>query len=131
MKFNAILLALATTAVAAPASDVTTLKRQDINTVTDQLLFSVTLPEFETRRNRKDPASLDWSSDGCTSSPDNPFGFPFLPGCHRHDFGYQNYRVQKRFTKPNKAKIDLNFKSEYVISSSARIALRQSNGTNI
>lgn len=115
MKFNnAILLALATTALAAPASDVTTPKRQDINTVTDQLLFSSTLPQFEARRNAKDPPSLDWSSDGCTSSPDNPFGFPFLPACHRHDFGYQNYRIQKRFTKAAKAKIDSNFKSEYV-----------------
>ncbi|KAK9441323.1 p15-like protein [Metarhizium brunneum] len=113
MKFNnAILLALATTALAAPASDVTTPKRQDINTVTDQLLFSSTLPQFEARRNAKNPPSLDWSSDGCTSSPDNPFGFPFLPACHRHDFGYQNYRIQKRFTKAAKAKIDSNFKSD-------------------
>ncbi|KAK8922448.1 putative secreted protein [Metarhizium anisopliae] len=113
MKFNnAILLALATTVLAAPASDVTTPKRQDINTVTDQLLFSSSLPQFEARRNANDPPLLDWSSDGCTSSPDNPFGFPFLPACHRHDFGYQNYRIQTRFTKAAKAKIDSNFKSE-------------------
>lgn len=112
MKFNAVLLALASTALAAPTSDASSLKRQDITVVTDQLLFSVTLPQFEARRNKKDPSTLDWSSDGCTSSPDNPFGFPFLPGCHRHDFGYQNYRIQKRFTKAAKAKIDSNFKNE-------------------
>jgi hypothetical protein len=114
MKLNAVIVALASTALAAPASVNTGLRRQDSNTITDQLLFSVTLPQFETRRNNKDPSSLDWSSDGCTDSPDNPFGFPYIPACHRHDFGYQNYRIQSRFTKAAKAKIDNNFKSEYV-----------------
>lgn len=36
------------------------------------------------------------------------------PGCNRHDFGYQNYRAQSRFTVNNKASIDSNFKDEYV-----------------
>ncbi|GJN72528.1 hypothetical protein PLICBS_006601 [Purpureocillium lilacinum] len=114
MKFHAAVLALASVAIAAPVADATTsiAERQSSNAVTDQLLFSLTLPQFTARRNKKDPATLDWSSDGCTSSPDNPFGFPFLPGCHRHDFGYQNYRAQARFTKAAKAKIDLNFKTD-------------------
>lgn len=110
MKYNTILLALASMVLAAPAD--LSPKRQDLTATTDQLLFSVTLPQFEARRNSKNPATLDWSSDGCTSSPDNPFGFPFLPACHRHDFGYQNYRIQKRFTKAGKTKIDSNFKKD-------------------
>jgi hypothetical protein len=52
------------------------------------------------------------SSDGCTSSPDNPFGFPFTPACNRHDFGYTNYRLQTRFTVSAKLKIDNNFKTD-------------------
>ncbi|UNI23813.1 hypothetical protein JDV02_009609 [Purpureocillium takamizusanense] len=115
MRFHAVLFALASSAAAAPLADATTtsiVERQSPEAVTDQLLFSLSLPQFTARRNKKDPATLDWSSDGCTSSPDNPFGFPFLPGCHRHDFGYQNYRAQTRFTKDAKAKIDLNFKND-------------------
>ena len=36
--------------------------------------------------------AFDWSTDYCTTSPDNPFGFPFALACARHDFGYRNYR---------------------------------------
>ncbi|CRK45334.1 hypothetical protein BN1723_006561 [Verticillium longisporum] len=76
------------------------------------LSFSLTLPQFTTRRNNRNPASLDWSSDGCTSSPDNPFGFPFVPACHRHDFGYHNFRAQTRFTESNKLRIDNQFRTD-------------------
>jgi hypothetical protein len=57
---------------------------------TDHLLFSTTISAFEAARNAKNPPSLDWASDGCSSSPDNPFGFDFIEECHRHDFGYRN-----------------------------------------
>jgi hypothetical protein len=87
-------------------------KRQDIDTITDQILFDITLPEFETDRNALDPSDLDWTSDGCTDSPDNPLGFPYVPACHRHDFGYTNYREQDRFTVSAKASIDSNFKTD-------------------
>lgn len=88
--------------------------RQDIQTITDNYLFSISLPQFITYRNAKNPATLDWTSDGCSDSPDNPLGFNFEPACFRHDFGYTNYRAQSRFTKAAKASIDTNFKSEYV-----------------
>ncbi|KAJ6438973.1 phospholipase A2 [Purpureocillium lavendulum] len=114
MKFHAVVLVLASAAAAAPVADATTsiAERQSPSAVTDLLLFGLTLPQFTARRNNRDPATLDWSTDGCTNSPDNPFGFPFLPGCHRHDFGYRNYRAQSRFNKDAKAKIDLNFKND-------------------
>lgn len=111
MKFT--LLALLPAVLALPTGeDASVSKRQSANTVTDQLLFSVTLPQFTARRNARNPPTLDWTSDGCTSSPDNPFGFPFIPACNRHDFGYHNYRKQTRFTVSAKAKIDNNFKTE-------------------
>ncbi|KAK3695707.1 prokaryotic phospholipase A2-domain-containing protein [Podospora appendiculata] len=114
MKFATLALLLAPAALALPTGSSSTgmQPRQSINTITDQLLFSITLPAFIVRRNAKNPASLDWTSDGCTDSPDNPFNFPFVPACYRHDFGYQNYRAQTRFTESGKLKIDNNFKSD-------------------
>ncbi|VUC25830.1 unnamed protein product [Clonostachys rosea] len=79
---------------------------------TDEYLFSLSLPTFSDKHLAKDPASLDWTTDGCTKSPDNPLGFDFLPACHRHDFGYNNYRSQSRFTESGKKKIDDNFLSD-------------------
>jgi hypothetical protein len=107
MKFISLLAlhALPAAVLAAPAAD----KRQDVEAVTDEILFDITLPEFTTRRNAEDPSYLDWTSDGCTDSPDNPLGFPYVPACNRHDFGYNNYRDQSRFTVSAKASIDSNF----------------------
>jgi hypothetical protein len=109
---SALILALLSGVLAYPASTFTLITRQSIETVTDELLFSDTLPEFTTHRNDLDPSTLDWTSDGCTTSPDNPFGFPFVPGCNRHDFGYQNYRAQTRFTESAKLAIDQNLKAD-------------------
>ncbi|KAK5651777.1 hypothetical protein OQA88_11644 [Cercophora sp. LCS_1] len=114
MKFTTLFLSLAGSAFALPTEGASSglHTRQTATTVTDQLLFSVTLPTFTQRRNAKNPSTLNWESDGCTSSPDNPFGFPFVPACHRHDFGYHNYRAQSRFTQSNRLKIDDNFKKD-------------------
>ncbi len=48
---------------------------------------------------------FDWSTDYCSTSPDNPFGFPFQTACARHDFGYRNYKAAGTFSA-NKARID-------------------------
>ncbi|MFJ3090854.1 phospholipase [Streptomyces sp. NPDC086838] len=48
---------------------------------------------------------FDWSTDYCTTSPDNPFGFPFQTACARHDFGYRNYKAAGSFSA-NKARLD-------------------------
>lgn len=129
MKFNALALAaLPAVAVAVSSGSV---KRQSAEASTDELLFSVSLPTFISRRDALDPPGLDWSSNSCSYSPDNPFGFPFecvlynlrgcevandvlSPACMRHDFGYRNYKAQDRFTDAGKLSIDDNFKDEYV-----------------
>ncbi|MGW6985296.1 phospholipase [Streptomyces sp. NPDC054932] len=54
---------------------------------------------------------FDWSTDQCTSSPEDPFGFPFAPACERHDFGYRNYRAAGRFPAA-KARLDLAFHAD-------------------
>ncbi|UNI15061.1 carboxypeptidase Y inhibitor [Purpureocillium takamizusanense] len=87
------------------------LDHQTAVAITDELLFKSTLEEFLARRDNRDPPELDWNSDGCTASPDNPSHFPFLPACYRHDFGYRNYKAQDRF-KAGRARIDANFKHD-------------------
>ncbi|MGC4803904.1 phospholipase [Micromonospora sp. DT233] len=49
--------------------------------------------------------AFTWSTDYCSSSPDNPLGFNFKLSCHRHDFGYRNYKAVGRFPA-NKARLD-------------------------
>ena len=107
MKFFTILAALAPVCLCAavPASA----RQADLEAETDRLLFNVSMSEFLSARQAQQPAGLDWSSDGCSSAPDNPFGFDFAPGCYRHDFGYRNYKAQDRFTDSAKASIDDNF----------------------
>ena len=120
MKYTSILATVLPLATAIPADrDTAIVSRETLEQLTDRYLFSLSLPDFSSRRNDRDPATVDWTSDGCTSSPDNPFGFPFVPACHRHDFGYRNYRLQTRFTQENKKRVDDNFRDEYVSFSSA------------
>lgn len=52
--------------------------------------------------------AFDWSTDYCSSSPDNPFGFPFSTPCARHDFGYRNYKALGTFSA-NKSRLDSAF----------------------
>ncbi|MFF7721937.1 phospholipase [Streptomyces luteogriseus] len=52
--------------------------------------------------------AFDWSTDYCSSSPDNPFGFPFAMSCARHDFGYRNYKASGSFSV-NKSRLDSAF----------------------
>ncbi|KAH8194509.1 hypothetical protein TruAng_011332 [Truncatella angustata] len=110
MKFIST-LALSLLPAAVLAAPAPTEKRAN-EAITDEILFTITLPAFTTRRNALNPSYLDWTSDGCTDSPDNPLGFPYVPACNRHDFGYTNYRAQSRFTKAAKASIDTNFQKD-------------------
>lgn len=86
---------------------------EELRVVTDDYTFNRSLSEFGLIRSQRPYADqLDWSSDGCSMSPDDPFGFTFLPACHRHDFGYRNYRLQDRFTEDNRLALDNKFRSD-------------------
>lgn len=90
----------------------TTRQTPELEAETDRLLFRVSLSEFIAAHNAQSPPELDWSTDGCSNAPDNPFGFDFAPACWRHDFGYRNYKAQGRFEGAGKAAIDSNFRDD-------------------
>ena len=52
--------------------------------------------------------ALDWSTDYCSASPDEPLGFDFRLPCWRHDFGYRNFKAVGRFPA-NKDRVDSAF----------------------
>lgn len=125
MKFSvlttvATVLAASTSVTALPASESPSMiARAELesratcsNAATDKLIFSVSIGSFEKSRKAKNPSKCNWSSDGCSWSPDKPDGYNFLASCHRHDFGYRNTKAQKRFTKAMKKKVDDNFKKD-------------------
>lgn len=64
----------------------------------------------DARNNRDQWAGygFDWSTDYCSSSPDNPLGFDFTLSCWHHDFGYRNYKAIGTFGA-NKARVDSTF----------------------
>ncbi|KAF1935588.1 hypothetical protein EJ02DRAFT_314200, partial [Clathrospora elynae] len=87
--------------------------QSSLQQITDSYVFSISISQFISNRNaHAGPAELDWTSDGCSYSPDDPFGFDFQDCCYRHDFGYRNFKKQTRFTDANKALIDSNFKND-------------------
>jgi hypothetical protein len=106
-------LAVAGTVLAGSATASAALDPAQLRQTTDSYLFSYSLNGFQTVRAQQPYASqLDWGSDGCSSSPDNPFGFNFVKACYRHDFGYRNYKKQSRFNESTRLSIDNNFKED-------------------
>ncbi len=101
-----------------PASDALTLRQSapppgvDVTAETDKWLFSTPMATFLAAMNSKNPPYLFWpspSADACTLAPDHPWNFDFKRSCQRHDFGYKNYRDQKRFCAAGRNKIDDQF----------------------
>jgi hypothetical protein len=79
---------------------------------TDLLLFELHLDEFLVIRETGKPTCFDWTSDGCSKVPHNPFGFHFAPSCWRHDFAYRNLKIQLRFNHNNRERVDIHFKND-------------------
>ncbi|MFC4856291.1 phospholipase [Actinophytocola glycyrrhizae] len=104
---------VAGTVFAGSATASAALDPAKLRQVTDSYLYSYSLNGFQNVRAQQPYASqLDWSSDGCSSSPDNPFGFNFVKACYRHDFGYRNYKRQSRFNESTRLTVDNNFKED-------------------
>lgn len=81
--------------------------------VTDKFLFETPLADFLVEKaNDAHDRRLIWTDDGCSSASSTPFDLPFLQACQRHDFGYDNYKTQDRFSEDNRKKLDENFKAD-------------------
>ena len=106
-------LAVAGTVLAGTATASAALNPGQLRQVTDQYIFSTGLTPFQTIRAQRPHADqLNWTSDGCSSSPDNPFGFNFGKACYRHDFGYRNYKKQSRFNETTRLSLDRRFRTD-------------------
>lgn len=89
------------------------LTEEELRAVTDRYLFRTSLDGFVSlRADRPHDEQLDWSSDACSWSPDEPLGYEFTQSCLRHDFGYRNYQDQDRFTEPHRLRIDDRFRAD-------------------
>ena len=97
----ALLVGLAQPAAAAPADKPAVLSSFTQTSAASYSTF------FAARGNQGawSAYGFDWSTDKCSSSPDNPLGFPFANSCIRHDFGYRNYKAIGAFSA-NKPRLD-------------------------
>jgi hypothetical protein len=105
----AVLAGLALSAVLLPATSASAAPADKLQVMSSWTQTSATsYNAFMAARNNTGAWSaygFDWSTDYCSSSPDNPFGFPFKNACSRHDFGYRNYKAVGLFSA-NKDRID-------------------------
>jgi len=91
---------------AAPAGAITVGEKQTI--LYQELASTARFNDMYAHRTAAPNNAFDWSTDLCSWSPDNPFGFNFSNPCRRHDFNYRNFKATGIFTA-NKAKIDSAF----------------------
>lgn len=79
---------------------------------TDFLIWRAPLAYFANHRGQDSPDCFDWSSDGCSSSPNHIFGFNFQDACQRHDFAYRNLGHQGRLNSDTRKEADQNFSQD-------------------
>jgi len=97
--------------IAAPAAAATFEQKLAVVTSFTQTSVSSYNSWLSARNNQAAWADydLDWSTDYCSDSPDNPLGFDFKLSCARHDFGYRNNKRLGTFTSDVKARVDSAF----------------------
>ena len=96
--------------LAAPASAVTAAEKLSVMSTWSQSTSSSYNAWNSARQNQGawSDYGFDWSTDYCSSSPDQPLGFDFRLPCQRHDFGYRNYKAMGAFND-NKSRLDDTF----------------------
>ena len=107
-----VVLVAATAALLAPAGLANAAAPTKLDLLSSWTQTSVTSYNawITARNNSGQYASygFDWSTDYCSSSPDNPLGFDFRLSCAHHDFGYRNYKAVGQFGA-NKDRVDSMF----------------------
>ncbi|MEU8662433.1 phospholipase [Actinoplanes philippinensis] len=115
LPFRAVLAVIVSLSVvlgvAGPARAATAAGKMAVLTSFTQTSASSYNAWNSARKNQADWAAygFDWSTDFCSASPDKPLGFDFTLSCHRHDFGYRNYKAAGAFTGANKGLVDTAF----------------------
>ncbi|MEU5906542.1 phospholipase [Micromonospora sp. NPDC047527] len=111
MLASGALALLATIAVASPAAAAVT-PQQKLSVLSSWTQTSASsYNSWNSARVNRAPwaeYNFNWSTDYCSSSPDNPLGFTFNLSCYRHDFGYRNYKAVSQFPA-NKSRLDSAF----------------------
>jgi hypothetical protein len=98
---------LAVAAAATPAAAATTAEKLAVMSQFTQTSTASYNSWNAARQNQPAWASyqFDWSTDNCSTSPDQPLGFDFRLSCQRHDWGYRNYKAMNQFSA-NKGRLD-------------------------
>jgi len=98
---------LAVIAVATPAAAVTAAEKLAVMSQFTQTSSGSYNTWNTARQNQAAWAAyqFDWSTDYCSTSPDQPLGFDFRLSCQRHDWGYRNYKAMNQFSA-NKSRLD-------------------------
>jgi hypothetical protein len=107
---SAVAVSLGSLAMAVPANAATTQEKLQVLSSWSQT-SAASQTAWLAARNHQSAWSaygFDWSTDYCSSSPDQPLGFDFRLPCARHDFGYRNYDALGQFPA-NKARLDSAF----------------------
>lgn len=106
-SFSALLIGLG---ISAPAHAVTSAEKLAVLSSWTQTSVSSYNAWNSGRLNQSawSAYGFNWSTDYCSSSPDNPLGFNFTLPCYRHDFGYRNYKALGQFSA-NKSRLDSAF----------------------
>ncbi|GAA1385733.1 phospholipase [Catellatospora chokoriensis] len=101
---------VAVLAIASPAAAVTPAEKLSVMSSWSQTSASSYNAWNSARQNQSAWAAyaFDWSTDYCSTSPDNPLGFDFKLSCYRHDFNYRNYKAMGQFSA-NKSRLDSAF----------------------
>ncbi|MEV4758961.1 phospholipase [Micromonospora sp. NPDC049559] len=107
---GAALALLPVLGIAGPAAAVTTQEKLAVLSSWTQTSASSYNSWNSARQNQGAWAAyaFDWSTDYCSSSPDNPLGFDFRLSCYRHDFGYRNHKAMGQFDAA-KSRLDSAF----------------------
>lgn len=94
--------------------------------VAHSLMFRTSLSSFvATSSSPTRDSRLDWTTDGCSAPVVGSTGrtFDFRAACHRHDFGYRNFKVidnGKWWTPKMRQRIDNVFRQDMLRDCNSR-----------
>ena len=94
--------------------------------VAHSMMFRTPLSSFiATTTSPARDARLDWTTDGCSAPVVGSTGrtFDFTHACHRHDFGYRNFKAIDRgkwWTSSMRQRIDTVFRRDMLLDCDSR-----------